>query len=97
LASHVLGLISRRINQDWQARYGHPVYLLETFVDQRFKGTCYQAANWRHVGETRGRSRNDRDNTLQVPIKSIYLYPLVADYQTRLTAGDVVTDCVQTG
>lgn len=97
LASHILGLISRRINQDWHARYGHPVYLLETFVDQRFKGTCYQAANWRHVGETRGRSRNDRDNCLQVPIKSIYLYPLVADYQTRLGAGGGVTDAAHTG
>lgn len=97
LASHILGLISRRINQDWEARYGHPVLLLETFVDQRFKGTCYQAANWLHVGETRGRSRNDRDNTLQVPVKSIYLYPLVADYRTRLTAGQVVTDCARTG
>jgi hypothetical protein len=96
LASHILGLVSRRINQDWQVRYGHPVYLLETFVDQRFKGTCYQAANWRHAGETRGRSRNDRDNTLQVPIKSIFLYPLVADYQTKLSTCDVVIDCART-
>lgn len=85
LASHILGLISRRISYDWQSRYGHPVYLLETFVDQtRFQGTCYQAANWFHVGQTQGRSRNDRYQQLQVPVKSVYLYPLTKDYRTRL-------------
>jgi hypothetical protein len=63
------------------------VYLLETFVDQeRFAGTCYRAANWRPVGQTRGRSRNDRHTRIKVPIKSVFLYPLVADYQTKLVA-----------
>jgi hypothetical protein len=77
LASHILGLSVRRITSDWQKKYGHSLYLLETFVEkERFKGTCYKAANWIHVGETSGRSRNDRYNTLQVPIKEIYLYPL---------------------
>lgn len=77
LASHILGLIVRRVALDWQRKYGHPLYLLETFVEkERFKGTCYQAANWIYVGETTGRSRNDRYNNLQVPIKQIYLYPL---------------------
>lgn len=84
LASHILGLISRQIKQDWQSRYGHPVVLLETFVDQRFKGSSYLAANWKRVGETRGRSRNDRYNTLKVPVKSIFLYPLVDDYREKL-------------
>ena len=77
LASHILGLIVRRITADWQGKYGHPLYLLETFVEKGlFKGTCYQAANWIRVGETTGRSRNDRYSTLQVPTKDIYLYPL---------------------
>jgi hypothetical protein len=77
LASHILGLIIRRIAADWQQKYGHPVYLLETFVEkERFQGTCYKAANWIYVGETTGRSRNDRYSNLQVPIKQIYLYPL---------------------
>lgn len=77
LASHILGLIVRRIAADWQEKYGHPLYLLETFVEkERFKGTCYKAANWIYVGETTGRSRNDRYSNLQVPIKDIYLYPL---------------------
>ena len=87
LASHVLGLITRRLGQDWQARYGHPIYCLETFVEQdRFEGTCYQAANWHCVGQTQGRSRNDRYSTLSVPVKAIYLYPLDRRYRQRLCA-----------
>lgn len=87
LASHVLGLITRRIGKDWQERYGHPVYCLETFVESdRFEGTCYKAANWQHVGQTQGRSRNDRDNCLSVPVKDIYLYPLHRRYRQRLCA-----------
>ncbi len=86
LASHVLGLVTRRIGQDWQARYGHRVYCLETFVERaRFRGTCYQAANWQCVGQTRGRSRNDRYTNLSVPVKDIYLYPLQRDYRQQLS------------
>lgn len=87
LASHILALIGRRISADWLSRYGHNVYLLETFVDQaRFAGTCYRAANWQHVGHTRGRSRNDRHTQMKVPIKSVFLYPLVPNYQTMLVS-----------
>ena len=61
LASHVLGLVQRRIGADWQRKYGHPIYLLETFVERdRFAGTAYQAANWIRVGQTKGRTRQDR-------------------------------------
>ncbi|QSQ08104.1 hypothetical protein H0A61_00424 [Koleobacter methoxysyntrophicus] len=85
LASHILGLICRRISSDWQEKYGHSVYLLETFVERdRFKGTCYKAANWIHVGETTGRSRNDRYNNLRVPIKDIFLYPLNKNFREVL-------------
>jgi len=78
LASHVLGQIARRISADWMQKYGHPIVMLETFVEcNRFHGTCYQAANWHWVGQTQGRSRNDRYKTLNVPVKDIYLYPLV--------------------
>ena len=77
LASHILSRISKRVANDWEDRYGHRVYLLETFVDrERFKGICYRAANWIKVGETKGRSRNDRYTRLKVPIKEIYVYPL---------------------
>jgi hypothetical protein len=86
LASHVLGLIARRIRADWQAKYGHPVHALETFVDRRFRGTCYRAANWRRVGQTRGRTRNDREHRIQASIKDVYLYPLVKDFREALRA-----------
>ena len=87
LASHLLAQVARRVSADWIAKYGHPIYLLETFVDRdRFRGTCYRAAGWRHVGATTGRSRNDVDNTLQVSIKDIYLRPLSRDFRRRLCA-----------
>jgi hypothetical protein len=88
LASHLLSQIARRIDQDWQQRYGHPLHLLETFVQpDRFRGTCYQAANWIHVGQTTGRTRQNqrhRDNAVHAPVKDIYLYPLTADARQHL-------------
>ncbi|MFZ2948858.1 MAG: Druantia anti-phage system protein DruA [Desulfuromonadaceae bacterium] len=85
LASHVLGHTSRRISGDWMQKYGHPIVMLETFVErERFRGICYQAANWHWVGETLGRSRNDRYNTLRVPVKDVYLYPLAKKARERL-------------
>ena len=85
LASHVLGLIVRRIRSDWQAKYGHPVHALETFVDRsRFKGTCYRAANWRRLGATQGRTRNDRKHSIQAPVKDVYLYPLIPDFRKEM-------------
>ena len=85
LASHILGLISRRINHDWQARYGHSIFLLETFVERdRFAGTCYKAANWICVGRTKGRTRNDRHTRIKAPVKDVYLYPLHPDFQKKL-------------
>jgi len=85
LASHILGQVVRRLAADWQVKYGHPICLLETFVDTtRFRGTCYQAANWIWVGETTGRSRNDRRHTFRLPAKDIYLYPLRPDFREVL-------------
>lgn len=77
LGSWILGQVAGRIAQDWQAKYGHPVVLLETFVEcERFRGTVYRAANWQAVGVTAGRTRQDRHTRLQVPVKDVYLYPL---------------------
>ena len=85
LASHLLSRITRRIDDDWRDKYGHRLYCLETFVDRsRYRGTCYRAANWRLVGQSTGRGRNDRHHRLRVPTKDIYLYPLVGDFQRRL-------------
>ncbi len=86
LASHILGHVCRRISADWEKKYGHPVHMLETFVEkERFKGTCYKASNWIYVGETTGRSRNDRYKKLKVPIKDIYLYPLSKNFREVLS------------
>jgi hypothetical protein len=87
LASHVLARIARRISEDWQRKYGHSLWALETFIDQRFSGTCYQAANWRKVGRTSGRTRNDIANQGPLSsVKEVYLYPLVRDFRRRLCA-----------
>lgn len=85
LASHILGLLTRRLPHDWQAKYGHAVVLLETFIEEaRFRGTCYKAANWILVGRTKGRSRQDRDNQLRVPPKLIAVLPLERNWRRRL-------------
>jgi hypothetical protein len=85
LASHLLGRILRRLSSDWQAKYGHPIHLVETFVERdRFQGTCYRAANWTRVGKTQGRGRQDRAHRLRVPIKDIYLYPLTPCWREEL-------------
>lgn len=77
LASHVLGQVAQRIGADWRVKYGHGLEWLETFVErERFAGSCYRAANWQCVGQTTGRSRQDRDHTCRVPVKDIYLYRL---------------------
>ena len=87
LASHVLGLASRELDSLWQTKYGHPIHLLETYVEcERFRGTAYRAANWRKVGATKGRSRNDRERNLQVPVKDIYCYPLHRQFRRLLSS-----------
>ena len=85
LASHILGASLRQLRQDWVTKYGHDLCLVETFVDRsRFLGTCYRAANWIKIGQSKGRSRQDRNHRLQVPIKDIYVYPLTTDYRQQL-------------
>lgn len=85
LGSWILGRMAGRIARDWQAKYGHPVVLLETFVEQdRFRGTVYRAANWQRVGATTGRTRQDRHTCIQVPVKDIYLYPVCRSFREAL-------------
>jgi hypothetical protein len=88
LASHVLGRIARRLSSDWQAKYGHPIHLLETFVDtSRFAGTCYRAANWRRVGATTGRTRQNKTHIPQAAPKAVWIYPLRKEFREALCAG----------
>lgn len=88
LASHMLGCVCRRIRSDWQTKYGHAVHALETFVDRsRFRGICYQAANWVRLGATQGRTRNDRNRCIHASVKDVYLYPLIQDFRRELCTG----------
>lgn len=85
LASKVLSLAARRVAEDFPARYGERVVLLETFVEiPRHRGTCYRAANWHHLGETAGRGKCDRTHRATLPRKAVYAYPLAADFRSAL-------------
>lgn len=85
LASHLLARVLKRVSHDWMDKYAHPIYMLETFVDRsRYRGTCYQAANWQCVGQTTGRTRNDRYQRIRTSAKDLYVYPLVRPYRNRL-------------
>ncbi len=87
LASHLLARVSRRIPGDWEKMYAHPVRLLETFVDpERFRGTCYRAANWIDVGETTGRGKDDQTKRANRSIKRVLVYPLDQRFRRRLSA-----------
>lgn len=86
LASHILGLMARRLSADWQAVYGHPIYFLETFIDpQRFRGTCYRAANWTVMGVTTGRGKDAPTRQANRSIKEVLGYALVKDFRQRLS------------
>ena len=89
LASKILALSARQVPRDWELRYGCRPLLLETLVDAtRFRGTCYRAANWIHVGQTAGRGRMDREHKAHgEAVKDIYVYPLVQDVRQRLCSG----------
>jgi len=86
LASSVLALAMKSVPDDWQRCYGYRPVLMETLVDQkRFKGTCYKAANWIHIGQTTGRGRMDCANKQQgMAVKAIYAYPLTSEFRQEL-------------
>jgi hypothetical protein len=78
----------RRLSSDWETLYHHPVYWVETFVDsERFKGTCYQAANWIFLGKTTGRGKFGQTRKPNRSIKDVYGYPLVRQFRERLCNG----------
>ena len=85
LASKVLGMCARQIRSDWKQRYNYEPVLLETFVEKdRFRGTCYKAANWIYVGQTQGRGKKDVHKEYKLPIKDIWMYPLGKDFREIL-------------
>ena len=85
LASHLLARSERQLPADWHTRYGLRPVLLETFCETpRFRGTCYRAANWIHVGQTQGRGKLDTHNEYALPLKDIFLKPLCPDWKAIL-------------
>jgi hypothetical protein len=85
LASMILAMAARQLPNDWQTKYDYRPVLLETFVEkQRFEGTCYKAANWSYLGQTKGRGKLGPANKQSVPIKDLWVYPLDATFRTKL-------------
>jgi Domain of unknown function (DUF4338) len=88
LASHILGKMTGQLSQHWERMYGHPVYFAETFIDPgRFRGTCYRAANWKLLGLTTGRGKNDHTYKPNRPIKEVLGLPLTRRFRELLQAG----------
>jgi hypothetical protein len=88
LASHILGRMAKLVPADWERIYNHPIYFLESFVDQKhFRGTCYRAANWILIGETTGRGKNDQTNKPNRSIKAVWGYPLSKNFRHQLSGG----------
>ncbi len=86
LASHLLSKTSKILSSDWQKRYNHSIYYLETFVDmERFEGTCYKAANWIYLGNTTGRGKDDHTNKPNRSIKAVLGYPLRRNFREILS------------
>jgi hypothetical protein len=86
LASHLLARVTARLTRDWEQMYSHPVYFAETFIDPgRFRGTCYRAANWKLMGVTTGRGKDDHTNRPNRPIKEVFGYPLDPRFRQLLS------------
>ena len=76
-----------QVAQDWPRIYGHPLYFLETFIDpDRFRGTCYRAANWIVLGRTTGRGKNAPTKRPTRSLKEVLGYPLLPQFRERLRA-----------
>ncbi len=85
LASHLLSINRHRLCLDWQELYNHSIHLVETFVDtERYKGTCYKADNWIHVGDTTGRGKGGKSHKAVLSIKAVYVHPLSKHFKQEL-------------
>jgi len=85
LASHLLARVTKQLAQDWERLYHHPLYFVETFVDpERFRGTCYRAANWILLGRTTGRGKDDQTNRVNRSLKEVLGYPLTPRFRELL-------------
>ncbi len=85
LASKILSLTARQLPNDWEKKYNIRPVLLESFVQKnRFTGTCYKAANWIKLGQTKGRGKLGPPGKISVPIKDIWVYPLDKKFRSIL-------------
>ena len=90
LASHLLRQLTRRIAEDWRSYHGWRLLLLESFVEtSRFEGTAYRAARWQEVGQTTGRTRQEKQHCVQAPRKSVWVCPLNSHFRSQLGHGGV--------
>jgi len=88
LASHILGKMASQLSHHWERMYGHPVYFAETFIDPGlFRGICYRAANWKFLGLTTGRGKNDHTYKPNRPIKEVLGLPLTPRFRELLQGG----------
>jgi hypothetical protein len=88
LASHLLGLCARTLSRDWEDFYGHPIHVLETFVETaRFQGTCYKAANWVRVGTTKGHAKRENRFYFHGNPKDVYVLPVSKNFRQVLAGG----------
>ena len=86
LASHILSRVTTAISRDWEHMYGHPIYFVETFIDpERFRGTCYRAANWVLMGRTTGRGKDDLTHRQNRSIKEVFGLPLTRRFREFLS------------
>jgi hypothetical protein len=86
LASHILSRVTGVLSGDWERMYGHPVWFVETFIDpERFRGTCYRAANWILLGRTTGRGKDDMTHRQNRSIKEVYGLPLTRRFRELLS------------
>ncbi|MCG5508623.1 DUF4338 domain-containing protein, partial [Ectothiorhodospira variabilis] len=87
LASWALGRALRRLGNDFEAVHGYRPWLVETFIEPPHSGVSLRASNWRLVGQTCGRGRQDRGHAVAETRKAIYLYELAPDWRTRMGVG----------
>jgi hypothetical protein len=86
LASHILSRVAAMLSSDWERMYGHPIWFVETFIDpERFRGTCYRAANWVLLGRTTGRGKDDLTHRQNRSIKEVFGLPLRRKFRELLS------------
>lgn len=86
LASHILSRVTATLSEDWTRMYEHPIWFAETFIDpERFRGTCYRAANWVLLGRTTGRGKDDLTHRQNRSIKEVYGLPLTRKFRELLS------------